>query len=65
MTTQQLITTKLDNMKTKPPKIKFIGDTRSGYTLAIYNPNDDYKADLQLTREEAELVVNAILKKIQ
>ena len=52
-------------MKNKPPKVKFIGDTRSGYTLTIYNPNDDYKADLQLTREEAELVVNVILKKLK
>ena len=52
-------------MKKNKPRCRMTGDSRSGYTLTIYNPNDDYKADLQLTREEAELVVNAILKKIQ
>lgn len=52
-------------VKTKQPKCKFIGDARSGYVLTLYNPNDDYKADLQITREEAELVVNAILKKLK
>jgi len=58
-------------MKTNMIKIKkkarcrMLGNERDGYTLTLYNPNDDYKADLQLTREEAELVVNVILKKLK
>lgn len=52
-------------MKSKQPKIKFVGNEKDGYVLTIHNPNDDYKADLQLTREEAELVVNVILKKLK
>lgn len=56
--------TKMQKRK-KKARCRMLGNEKDGYVLTIHNPNDDYKADLQLTREEAELVVNCILKKLK
>lgn len=47
------------------PKAKCIGNAKDGFVLSLRNPTDNFKWDVALTREEMEVIVNAILKKLK
>jgi hypothetical protein len=46
----------------KSPRILIKGTSKSGYILTIFNPQDKFKADIALLKEELDLLYQTLKK---